>query len=312
MHATAPPACDLTAPCALGSGLPRDGQRAALDEALRRFDHEARRGICDTGRYRCPYYVWGDGPPLVFVHGLCDDALSFLLPVALLSEHFRCVAYDLPTGEGDGARLARYRHADYLADLLALLDHLGLPRAYLVGSSFGSTIALAAMHAQPRRFPRATLQGGFARRPLAPAEAALAQLARYWRGPMRRLPFRAALMHLGHERTFAGQAPEVWDYFLQRTGAPPMAAVARRALLLHALDLRPLLAQIQQPILMVCGEQDRLVGRPHEEALLEGLPNATRVIVEGCGHLPYFSHPETLAGLLHQFFTPPPCAAPPR
>src|SRR5881409_2336897 len=71
--------------------------------AFRRFDKEATRGSCDTGRYRCPYFTWGTGPPIVFIPGLADNSRSFLLPACQLAEHFRCIAYDLPTGRGDGA-----------------------------------------------------------------------------------------------------------------------------------------------------------------------------------------------------------------
>ncbi len=281
----------------------------ALGEALARHQSEARPGVCDTGRYRCPYYVWGDGPPLVFIPGLCDDSLSFVQTAALLSRHFRCVAYDLPTGLGDGARLGSYRHADYVADLLALLDHLGLERAYLFGSSFGSTIALAALHRRPERLPRAVLQGGFARRPLAPAEVALASWARWWPGPMCRLPLRRELLRLSHHGAFARLPGEVWDYFLQRCGSPPMAAVAHRALVLHRTDLRPLLPAIRQPVLDICGDCDPLVGKACEQVLMGGLPNATRAEISGCGHLPLFTHPEVLAELTYRFLTPLPCAA---
>src|SRR5439155_1119628 len=126
-----------------------------LGDILDHYFRDAQRGVCETGRYLCPYYAWGQGPALVFIPGLCDDSLSFLLPIARLKEHFRCIAFDLPSGRGDGARLGRYRHADYVADLLALLDHLGARQAYLFGSSFGSTIALGALALRPKRFPRA-------------------------------------------------------------------------------------------------------------------------------------------------------------
>jgi pimeloyl-ACP methyl ester carboxylesterase len=280
-----------------------------LSAALERWRGEARPGVCDTGRYRCRYYVWGEGPPLVFVHGLCDDALSFVLTAARLRAHFRCVAYDLPTGEGDGARLGTYRHADYVADLFALLDHLGLGRAYLFGSSFGSTIALAALHEQPGRLPRAVLQGGFARRPLAWAEVGLASLARWWQGPMCRLPLRHEILRYSHHGPFARRPPEVWEFFLQRCGLPPMAAVAYRALVLHKIDLRPLLPGIRQPVLVLCGDCDPLVGRACEQALMSGLPDATRVEISDCGHLPMFTHPEVLAELTYRFLTPLPCPA---
>src|SRR5262249_10065353 len=92
-----------------------------LADAQAKFEREAVRGICDTGRYRCPYYVWGSGPPIVMIPGLADDSLSFILVSALLAPHFRCIAYDLPTGAGDGAKLRRIAHPDLVRDLFALL-----------------------------------------------------------------------------------------------------------------------------------------------------------------------------------------------
>jgi pimeloyl-ACP methyl ester carboxylesterase len=232
------------------------------------------------------------------------------MPLAVLSEHFRCVAYDLPTGQGDGARLSAYHHEDYAADLVALLDHLHIARGYLLGSSFGSTIALRLMHDRPERVPRALVQGGFAHRPLAWAEILLASLARYWPGPMRRLPFRSSLLRQSHSGAFASRQPDVWEYFLERCGSPPMSAVAHRALVLNRLDLRPLLPAIRQPVLLVCGNCDPLVNRACEETLLRGLPNVTRIELTGCGHLPVFTHPETLAEVVYRFLTPLPCASP--
>jgi pimeloyl-ACP methyl ester carboxylesterase len=278
-----------------------------LDDVVKRSEREAIKGVCDTGRYRCRYYTWGDGPPLLFIHGLCEDARSFVLPIAKLSRHFCCIAYDLPGNPDDGSRLGCYQHADYVADVYALLDHLGLKSCSLVGSSFGSTIALRAMHDRPDRFPSAVLQGGFARRPLALPEVLLARLARYWPWPMHRLPLRVPVIRRSHYLPFASAPAENWDFFLQRSGAPIMAAVARRALILHQLDLRELLPAIRQPILLVCGDADPLVGKKCEEVLQAGLPNATRVELQNCGHMPQFTHPEVLAEVILRFLTPLPC-----
>jgi pimeloyl-ACP methyl ester carboxylesterase len=275
-----------------------------LKEVLVRFQRDAVHGVCDTGRYRCPYFTWGQGPPLLFVHGLSDAGSSFILTMSHLAEHFRCIAYDLPSGWGDGAHLGRYTHADLVEDLFALLDHLGARQSYLVGSSFGSTIVLAALHARPERVPRAVLAGGFAQRLLAPAELLLASLARYWPGTMHALPFRKAILHRSHHGPFAGREPEVWDFFLRQSGSNPIAAVARRALLMHRLDLRPILPAIRQPVLLICGEGDPLVGKDCEEVLLRGLPHASRVELVGCGHFPQFTHPEVLVEVVRCFLTP--------
>lgn len=279
----------------------------SLDETLHRFEREAIQGVCDTGRYRCPYYIWGDGPPLVFIHGLCDDSRSFVLPIATLSRHFRCIAYDLPGNPGDGSKLNGYQHPHFVTDLHALLDHLGLRSCDLFGSSFGSTIALRAMHGRPERFPRAVLQGGFARRSLALPEVLLASLARYWPWPMHRLPLRVPIIRRAHSPPFASAPSENWDFFLERSGAPIMRAVAHRALILHDIDLRNLLPEIPQPVLLICGDADPLVDKKCEAVLQAGLPQATRAELQNCGHLPQFTHPEVMAELILRFLMPLPC-----
>jgi len=272
---------------------------------MEQFRTEASWRQCAAGKYHCRFFEWGEGPPLVFIPGLCDDALSFVMPIALLSRHFRCIAYDLPTGRGDKARLGYYQHADFVNDLLALVDFLGLKRSYLFGSSFGSTIALAAMHRAPERFPRAVLQGGFARRPLATAEICLARAACCWPWSMSKLPLRRAALKQNHFGPFSDRPADVWEYYLERNGSAPMKAIARRALVLNAVDLRPLLPQIQQPTLLVCGDYDPLVSKECEEVLMAGLPRVTRAELTNCGHLPQFSHPEVMADLVQRFLTLP-------
>jgi pimeloyl-ACP methyl ester carboxylesterase len=281
-----------------------------LGEVLARFEREAQRGVCDTGRYRMPFYTWGSGPPLVFVHGVGDTSRSFLLPIARLSAHFHCVAYDLPSGHGDGARLFRYRHDDLVDDLWALLDHLAVPRAYLLGASFGSTVALRALVRRPERLPRAVLQGAVVHRPLRRAERWLSWLARFLPGPARRIPKREKILEVVHKETFAQQPDEVWRAFVDWTGQSRLSALGHQAQWLHRLDLRPELPQVRQPVLLVWGERDRVVPLAHADVLRQGLPAAGLAVLEGAGHVPSYTHPDALAGVVRQFLTPAaPCPA---
>src|SRR5437773_2275537 len=137
---------------------------------------------------------------------------------------FTCAGYELPDGGGDGARLGAYRHRHLVADLFALLDHLGFARSYLLGSSFGSTITLAALAAAPDRLPRAVLQGGFACRPLARWEHFLCSFARYWRGPMGTFPLRDWLDYPADVRSFASVPPGHWTFLKDNAGAVSKAA----------------------------------------------------------------------------------------
>jgi pimeloyl-ACP methyl ester carboxylesterase len=279
-----------------------------LDDARARFARDAVRSTCDTGRYRMPYYVWGEGPPLLFIHGVSDTSHSFLLTISRLSANFRCVAYDLPGSLGDGARLSSYTHADLVRDVWALLDHLGVRQSYVVGSSFGSTIALMALRERPERLPRAVLQGGLARRPLRGGERIIARVGRYVPGTMARVPLREKMIAKVHSFAFVNRPFAVWKYFLKCTGRTPIRTFAYQALWLDKVDLRPILPDVKQPVLLLCGERDPLIGRAHEEVLLAGLPNAGRVLVEGCGHTPSYTHPEVFAEVVRQFLTPPPSA----
>lgn len=284
--------------------------QVTLAEALSAFHKEARTGVCDTGNYRCPFYEWGEGPPLIFLPGMADDALSFVMVAALLQRQFRCLTFDHPMGRDDGCNLWQRTHKDYVDDLFALLDHWNVGRGYLFGTSFGSTIALAALHRQPQRFPRAILQGGFARRPLSLAEVTLARVTQHWWGPLKKVPLRHLVLTTAHSKPFDRREPAVWDFFLERSGWMPTAAVASRALIIHQVDLRDKLPTIDVPVLLICGEADPLVKRICERELLEGLPHAFRAEIQGCGHEPVFTHPEVVAELVERFLKSAPRIVP--
>jgi pimeloyl-ACP methyl ester carboxylesterase len=276
-----------------------------LVEALARFERESVSGVCDTGRYRLPYFVWGAGPPLVFIHGVCDTSRSFLLPIARLSAHFRCVAYDLPGTPGDGARLWRYRHEHLVEDLFALLDHLKLERSYLFGSSFGASVALRALRRQPARLPRAIVQAGVAHRPLRRPAFWLSWLARLLPGTVGRIPKREKILDRVHRHTFANQPEEVWRAFVDWTARTRLSTLGHQAQWLHRLDLRPDLPHIGQPVLLIWGDRDPVMPSAQAEMLRSGLPSAGLAIIEGAGHVPVWTHPDALAEVVRRFLTPP-------
>ena len=276
-----------------------------LREVLDRFEREATLGVCDTGRYRMPYYVWGQGPPLVLIHGVADTSQSFRLVISRLSAHFRCIAYTLPQGTEDGARLWSYRHADLVSDLWALFAHLRLDRAYVLGSSFGSTIALASMRQHPERIPRAILQGGTARRRLRFLERLVTFWLRFFPGSMAKLRRREQILGLVHRPCFEGLPEEVYRAFVDWTGEARLAAFGHQARWLNRVDLRADLPHISQPVLLLHGDRDSVIPRRHADELLTGLGSAGLVVLEGAGHVPCYTHPEAMAEVIRQFLTPP-------
>src|SRR5919201_7161764 len=100
--------------------------------------------VVHTGGLRTHYVDFpGGDPPIVLLHGLSANALSFGgLVAAGLSPAFRVVAPDL-RGRGRTEKpTTGYRMADHAGDVLALLDTLGLDRVVLGGHSFGAFLAI--------------------------------------------------------------------------------------------------------------------------------------------------------------------------
>jgi pimeloyl-ACP methyl ester carboxylesterase len=98
---------------------------------------------------RLSYLDFGpaDGRPLLALHGHLSEGASFADLAAALGPQWRVIAPD-QRGHGDSDRAADYTRAGYVADLLALLDHLGLDQVVALGHSLGAINAyhLAAEH----------------------------------------------------------------------------------------------------------------------------------------------------------------------
>jgi pimeloyl-ACP methyl ester carboxylesterase len=272
-----------------------------LNHALDQWQAHARPGELRNPRYRLRYFDWGQGEPFVFIHGLNDRAISFAMVIAHLAPRYRCIAYELANGRDDHASTGRYRHADYADDLISLLDHLQLKQVHLFGSSFGSTITLDAIHRYPERFRTGMLQGGFARRPLTFGERCLARVGRLMPGTMKQMPMREKMLQTVDLPGFVGAPDEVWKFYLSNSEVTPNRVIARRALLLHKVDLRPKLPEIRQPLLMIGGDNDLLVPKRFEEEVLHAVPAAKRIEFEKCGHYPQYTHPERTAREVEEF-----------
>ena len=94
---------------------------------------------------RLYYEEAGSGTPLIFIHEFAGDHRSWEPQMRFFSRYFRCITYaargfppsDVPE---DGAR---YSQAHARDDVVAVLDHLKIERAHVVGLSMGG---LAALH----------------------------------------------------------------------------------------------------------------------------------------------------------------------
>jgi pimeloyl-ACP methyl ester carboxylesterase len=270
-----------------------------------RYDTAAEVGRWDGPRYRMTYRILGQGPPMFLIPGIASTYRVYALLLNRLAEHFRTIVYDYP-GEApdDGARLSGIGHDHLVDDVFGLIDHLNVGRAFLVGISFGSTVTLRALHREPRRFPRAAVQGGFAHRSFSPAERWALRLGRLVPGTAARLPMRRRILSYNSRPEFPSLLDDRWDYYIEQNGLTPIRSLAHRVGLLTGLDLRPILPAIPTELLLLQGNEDRIVPRRDFEILKSALPRAEAAIMPTVGHQPHMTHAEVLAQLVHQWLLP--------
>lgn len=91
------------------------------------------------------------GPDVVLVHGLATNRAFWFPHAAALQDRYRVTLFDL-RGHGYSERPASgYRVTDLAADILGLMDHIGIQRASLIGHSYGAAAALEAAGMAPDR-----------------------------------------------------------------------------------------------------------------------------------------------------------------
>ena len=237
---------------------------------------EQRRA--NIGPATIAYQVAGDGPPLVLVHGLSGSSRWWRRNIGALTPHWRVYVVDLI---GFGA--SRTRHPFVLAEaagyLAQWLDQLELPRASLVGHSMGGLIAAELAADAPARVDRLVLVDPAAL-PLSP---------------------RLMIHALSLLRELRTLSPSFLPVLLADTLRAGPFTMWRAITALMLADLRPKLAQICAPTLVIWGERDALVPLAFAQQLAEHLRYEQLVVIKGAGHVPMWDRPQEFNRVLIEF-----------
>jgi len=252
---------------------------------------------------------------VVAVHGLTANHTCWH-PVAGAVGPARLVAYDL-RGRGDSDKPATgYSIAQHAADLLALLDRLGVERAVVMGHSLGAAIAVWFAAHHPGRVDRLVLvDGGLDVRPevldsLAPAINRLGvefPSLDHFLGMLRGLPMFAGRWNEDLTRYFTydvepGPGGGVRSKVPRRVIEEELANLARTRLwvLHHRIAAPTLLLRAPEGLL---GATDCLMTREEAEAMAHAIPRCRLVTVPGTNHYTILlsDHP-LVASELRAFF----------
>lgn len=235
--------------------------------------------------------VWGTGPPLYVLNGICGDSDLFCLLGWLIRDDFRCVIIDYPD---DASSID-----SYASGLFALADQLGDDRFDLLATSFGSAVGVQAALERPDRIKHLVLQGPLGDFKLSSAEWLAAQLLRWAPVRLQHLPLRRRIHAATHRLWFPPLDETRWQFHADNSGQTKAAEIARRALWLNRTKLD--FGALQMPVLLISGEGESPRYVAAAEQLAERIPDARHEQLSNSGHVPFITHPHRLANLMKPF-----------
>ena len=255
------------------------------------------------------YEDHGKGFPIVLAHGAGGNHLSWWQQVPTFSRHYRCITFD-HRGWGMSVDTTDGGPEMFVADLSALLDHLEIREAILVGQSMGGFTSLGVTMAQPERVRGLLLANTFA-----------GMRMEVW---------------LSANDDIRGAAHTVWERRraegIKRALAPEFSRNNREHAFLYkqigllnkfgpnrldsetqvkrfrALERtesgasKDTLARITTPVLFIGGEHDEVMPVPLMEIAHSLIPGSEMMVIPDVAHSSYFEAPDVFNKAALDFF----------
>jgi pimeloyl-ACP methyl ester carboxylesterase len=245
-----------------------------------------KQGYAPINGLNLYYEVEGAGEPLVFIPPAFGFAGLKSLP-ALTASH-AVITVDIQ-GHGRTRDIAdRPISIEQNAeDVVALLDHLEIPRADFVGESYGGNTAAMIAVRHPARVRRvATYAATF-----APAPGTLDPVMTHYERPPTAESRNILFQRESYEKVAAD--PSYWPQIYQKVGSIQWRGFSREEL-----------ASIKAPLLIIQGDHD-FVRLEHSVETLRLIPNAELAVIPSASHFALSSEPDRVLPIIRHFLEKP-------
>ncbi len=238
----------------------------------------------------------GPGPAVVFSHGFLMDHTMFDAQVEALAPEFRCIRWD-ERGFGQTEARRPFTYWDSADDCIALLDHLGLARAVLVGMSQGGFLSLRAALLHPARVRALGLidtQSGVEDAAALPQYQAMID---HWVGTEPLDPVASVVGDL-----ILGDPALKAEWIAKWKARDRTSLRLPGECLLGRDDITARLSEIRCPAIVFHGSEDQAIPLERAEMLQKGLSGCQElVVIAGAAHAPNMTHASALNGPLLAF-----------
>ena len=258
------------------------------------------RGFVESGGEQIYFESWGKGETVVLSHGMGGNHAIWYRQVPVLAAHYRVVTWD-QRGFGRSTDVTNNLGPEAsVADLVQLLDHLGVKSAHVIGQSMGGWPSLSFALAHPDRTRSLVLAdtiGGIFTPEIRQAFLDYGRLIAS-SPPPDQLP-------LGLHPAVGAQLAEedLAQSFLYGqiggTASPPSPAAITELLL--AADYTSQLDTLTAPILFVVGENDPIFPPALIQQAAALVSGGEMAVIGETGHSPYFERPAEWNDVVGQF-----------
>jgi pimeloyl-ACP methyl ester carboxylesterase len=226
------------------------------------------------------YAVWGDGLPLLLLHGGLANTEYFGGQVQELAKQYKVIAMD-SRGHGRSSRDAQpYSYGLMATDVIGLMDYLRIDKASIVGWSDGGIIGLDIAMNYPDRLDRLFAYG---------ANTNVAGLKpNVDKDPI----FAKYIERAGKDYERLSKTPKEFEAFVAQISQ--MWATQP--------DYKPdQLAKITSPVAIADGEHDEAIRQEHNEEMAKAIPGAKIVILPNLSHFGMLQAPKTFTQAVLEF-----------
>jgi pimeloyl-ACP methyl ester carboxylesterase len=240
------------------------------------------------------------GKPLLLLHGWGGKCASWKPVIRDFSADRRVFALDFPGHGRSSEPPVPWSVADHAEMAESLLRFLGIAVADIIGHSHGGRVAIALAADKPHLVGKLVLAASAGLTPrrglgFQLRSRAFKLMSAAASGPLARGIFGRQFVDSATERLAVRFGSS--DYRALSTG------MRKTFSLLVNQDLRPCLARIKSPVLLIWGDLDDETPLWMAREMERGIAGATLEVLSGCGHFAYLERYSDFKVLVKRFFT---------
>lgn len=238
----------------------------------------------------------GSGTNVVLLHPMGTSTWAWQTVMDPLGQHFTCYAFDM-LGHGESDKpLKEFAIPDFARALDHAMQVLNIHRAHIVGNSVGAVLAVELAASYPDRVDRLVLVGGPVWDPRTASQRLKEGEANY---DEKGMPRPRTLEETKASGTFVNPRPE-WVDRSNELRAQAGIWFRKSMEALASYDIVSRLPRVKATSTLVLnGEHDPL--RDGEDMLRYNIPNASKVVLPGLGHIPQIEDPEAFVSAVLDF-----------